>query len=287
MRTLHVERRPLDCAALGGRIPSSADYSRLLTESTTLVEAGRPTVVYEELDWDTAELARALVRIKASEHHRTNGLKTVSRTFGFLSRNVIRSDYCTAAGLAQEMPREHAVVCSFAERVAERYREARPDLFAEHATRATGSVVADYRIGGSPFTSGNINKNDALAYHFDKGNFPGVWSCMLVFKRSVEGGYLACPEYDLAFELKHNSLLMFDGQGLLHGVTPVRKVAPGAYRISVVYYSLKQMWQCLPFKDEVQRIREAKTRRERALKGRNSYVGVKPEIRKRLSGGKP
>jgi len=73
-----------------------------------------------------------------------------------------------------------------------------------------------------------------------------VWSNMLGFKRHCEGGYLAVPEYDLALEIADNSLSMFDGQNLLHGVTPMRLTSDGAHRFTIVFYSLKGVWQCLP-----------------------------------------
>lgn len=50
------------------------------------------------------------------------------------------------------------------------------------------------------------------------------------------------------------------------------------YRYSVVYFSLKAAWQCLPFEDELARIKRKSTERQRALLGRNVYAGVKPEL---------
>ena len=62
---------------------------------------------------------------------------------------------------------------------------------------------------------------------------------------------------------------MFDGQGLVHGVTPVEAGEDAVYRYSVVYYSLRMMWQCLTTWEEVERARVLKTKREqkRALAG--------------------
>lgn len=84
----------------------------------------------------------------------------------------------------------------------------------------------------------------------------------MVFKGDVTGGGLNVPEYDIHFTLADHSLLMFDGQGLLHGVTPFKLTKPGGYRYSIVYYSLRQMWNCLPPNAEVNRIRKLKTERE-------------------------
>jgi len=116
-------------------------------------------------------------------------------------------------------------------------------------------VLKDYQIENTPFTSGIINKDNQLKYHFDTGNFKDVYSCMLGFKEDILGGYLALPEYNCAFEIEDNSLFIFDGQNILHGVTPFEKLTEKSYRYTIVYYSLKRMWQCLPINDEVVRIR--------------------------------
>jgi len=48
---------------------------------------------------------------------------------------------------------------------------------------------------------------------------------------------------------------LFDGQSILHGVTPITKTSEDAVRFTVVYYSLKQMWSCESPGDEIQRMR--------------------------------
>ena len=85
---------------------------------------------------------------------------------------------------------------------------------------------------------------------------------MIVFKDGVEGGHLACPEYDITLECSDNSIVMFDGQNILHGVTPIQYVRKDAYRYSVVYYSLRQMWNCLTVDEELIRIRKIRAERE-------------------------
>ena len=105
------------------------------------------------------------------------------------------------------------------------------------------------------FTSGIVNHNNPLKYHFDSGNYNGVWSAMFAFKRDIEGGHLACPEIDVAFKCSNFSLVMFDGQSILHGVTPIKKMKPDAVRYTVVYYSLKAMWSCDSPSDELERMR--------------------------------
>lgn len=73
---------------------------------------------------------------------------------------------------------------------------------------------------------------------------------------------------------------MFDGQGLLHGVTPIFKKTARAVRYSIVYYSMRQMWNCLPITDELIRIRKKKAEREtkRLERLKQQEQGIKPEL---------
>ena len=44
---------------------------------------------------------------------------------------------------------------------------------------------------------------------------------MVVFKRDVAGGYLVIPEFDIALEVADNTLSIFNGQEILHGVSTI------------------------------------------------------------------
>ena len=150
----------------------------------------------------------------------------------------------------------------------------------KHAEVTGEKVLGEYKIPKTPFTSGIVNKDNQLKYHFDTGNFKEVYSAMLVLKRDIAGGHLSIPEFDMGIELKNNSLFMFDGQGLLHGVTPIFKKTARAVRYSIVYYSMRQMWNCLPITDELIRIRKKKAEREnnRVERLKQLEQGIKPEL---------
>ncbi len=270
MNKLQAERLELDLNAYKMRNAVEGDYQRLITESTLIYEGDSLMIAYVELDLDCSDVVDALQHIKYEKNARTSGLVTTSRIFGYSPRNTLRKDFCSATSLAKEQPHYHKVIADYAAKVGEYYQQFNPDLYSTHQQTTEGHVIGDYRIKDSPFTSGIINKNNPLKYHFDTGNFTDVWSGMLVFKRDIEGGYLSVPEYGIGFELKHNSLLMFDGQGLLHGVTPIKRLHPNAFRYSIVYYSLRQMWNCLPITDELLRIRQVRTERETKRVGKRT-----------------
>jgi hypothetical protein len=256
MKIITVKRKKIDYNDYIRRSALETDYSTLFRESVKLVDAddGKVKVIYQELDLDESEIVAALKRVKYVEGERSRGLKSISRIFGFAPRIEFRQNYCRVTSLARENPKEHAIICSYAKKVAEIYFKQDPETYLKHEKMAE-KVLNEYRIEGTPFTSGIINKNNPLKYHFDTGNFKDVYSCMLAFKKDISGGYLALPEYDCALEIRNNSILIFDGQNILHGVTPFKLLSKDAYRYTIVYYSLRRMWECLTVDEEIARIR--------------------------------
>lgn len=262
--TTHLTRRSLNLADFKERDPAITDCANLIEEDTLIydAESGDLLIVYLQLDDDCSDIVAVLERTSFVEDTRRNGLAMRSRIFGKQPRSLPRRDFCNAASLAREDPQGHAIVSSYAEKVCTYYQQYNPDQYAAHAA-LTDKILPEWKMQEEGvFTSGIINYNSALRYHFDAGNFKNVWSNMLVFRKESSGGFLAVPELDTAFSLPHNSLIMFDGQKLMHGVTPIGLHTEDAYRFSVVFYSLKQMWNCLPINDEIIRAQERRTERE-------------------------
>ncbi len=272
---LYRQSRQIDPRQYRKRSAQESDYTELIKDSCVIVDAltEKPVIVYLVLDDDATAVFEALERVECRIEARTGGLPTNSATIGYLPRNTIRKDWCTAASTAHRNPEEHALITSYAARVAQYYQQYHPELYSRHE-QMVREVLPDWRIEDSIFTSGIINKNNPLPYHFDTGNFAGVWSNMLVFKKHIQGGYLSVPGYDVGFELVNNSLFMFDGQGILHGVTPIQLLSPESRRYSIVYYSLQQMWKCLTPKEEIRRIKELRTQREEDRLTRPTQPGL-------------
>lgn len=263
-----IERRKrddIDYKDFVKRSAVEADYKELIDESCILVDADTKEVlvVYKELDFDDKDILWALNSIKYDETTRTGGLRTTSRIFGYSPRLALRKDFCSSTSLSVDQPEQHAAVVKYGIRIADLYSTSTPEAFEKHKKLIEQKVLQEYQLTDTPFTSGIINKNNPLKYHFDSGNFKNVYSCMAVFKIDVEGGHLSLPEYNIGFKLRHNSVFMFDGQSILHGVTPIKRLSTKAARYSIVYYSLQQMWNCLPLTEELARIRNLKTQRER------------------------
>lgn len=264
MKILELKNKNLDYKQFIKRAAAESDYETLITEPTIGVENGEIKFVYDFIPdgIDTGNFVDALKTIKYHEGKRARGLVSRSRIFGYRPRLEMRADFCSSTSLASEFPKEHAIVCDFARVIEEIYSSRHPDGYKKHKEDVAG-VKPEWKIGKGIFTSGIINKNNPLKYHFDTGNFTKVYSCMPVFKSGIKGGHLALPEYGIGIELKDRSIFMFDGQGIMHGVTPIKYESPLSYRYSVVYYSLKRIWQCLEIDEELARIRQKKTKREK------------------------
>lgn len=261
MQVIQLEKRPIRFQDFIKRRAQAEDCTNIITEPCVVMDGDKRVCIYDELREDTSALASALRRVKYQTTTRTNGLKTTSRIFGYSPRNILRKDFCGATSLATEAPGIHELIGQFAKIITNHYREKSPEVFDRHF-ELVEKTKKEWVIPGSVFTSGIINKNNPLKYHFDTGNFKDVYSCMLVLRRNVEGGLLCLPEYDTSFLLKNNALFMFDGQNILHGVTPMTTVGDG-YRYSLVFYALRQMWKCLTVDEEIARIRTLKMQRER------------------------
>lgn len=260
MQTLVRKKRKLDLTKFAQRRANDSDCSTLLKDEFRLVDedTGKVVCLYVKPTEDAAaldEMFDCCTKVKYQETYRTSGLKTTSRIFGYNPRNAIRKDFCSITSFATEQPAQHAKILSGGAIAAKHYALHNPELYNEHLRTTQEKVVPDYQLADVPFTSGIINDNNPLCYHFDSGNFKEVWSAMIVLKRDIAGGHLAMPEYDVACEVKDKTIFYFDGQNILHGVTPITKLQPDSRRFSIVYYSLRAMWNCEPLREEIARAR--------------------------------
>ncbi len=266
MKTIQVQRiddfTPKDYIR---RTAVESDYSTLIKESCKLIdkETGELVGVYLVMPKTPSNLLKALMKIKYEKNKRTQGLITNSRIIGYRPREKIRNDFCSSTNLSVQNPKEHKIICDFAHVLTKYYKKNCGEVFTEHAAIAKEKILPEWTITGTPFSSGIVNKNNALHYHYDSGNFKNVYSNMVAFKSNSKGGYLAIPEYDIGLEIANNSILLFNGQKIMHGVTPFKLLSPNAYRYSIVYYTLQQMWKCEPITKELARIKDERTKLEK------------------------
>jgi len=173
--------------------------------------------------------------------------------FGYRPRRIgsLYADFCSESAIGINNNPAQQELMSYGLELSKLYRKHFPDIYNNHIKKTRLKIKEDWIMGNTPFTSGIVNKNNSLKYHFDSGNFKGVLSNMVVFKDDCDGGYLCCPEYDICFEVADRTCIIFDGQDILHGVTPIKYNTEYSNRYSIVYYSLSEMWRCNYLEDEV------------------------------------
>lgn len=264
MNVLELNKTKLKIDEYRKRSAKEEDFEIFIKESSIIKVNNNIEIVYiDNVEQDLNEIFEAIQNIKYAKSTRTNGLISTSRIFGYAPRNITRNQPCRITSLATEFPKQHFIVEKAAMIAKKYYEKYNAKKAEEHMNLTIEKILPQYRIGETMYTSGIINENNPLKYHYDSGNFVGTWSAMFAFRKKTEGGYLSIPELNVGIEIKNNSLLLFDGQSLLHGVTPIKMLSKDAKRYTIVYYSLKQMWNCKPLNEEIIEMRNRRNQIER------------------------
>ena len=262
MKRIDVVRKKIEKKDYIRRTAHLSDVTKHIKQDVIIYCEDKPILLYKKLQTPTERVRGAVQKIKYASGKRVRGLKSQSAVFGYKPRQENRADYCSATAMAKNSPSEHYIISGFAKEIQTDYKEHFPETFEQHTETVKEKIKKEWVIKDSVFTSGIVNKNNQLNYHFDSGNFKGVYSNMIVFKGDVKGGHLVIPEIDVSIEVADNTVTIFDGQDLLHGVSPITYLHKHSYRYSIVYYSLQRMWQCMEVEEEIDRIRKIKMQRE-------------------------
>jgi hypothetical protein len=204
---------------------------------------------------------------------RAAGIRTNSRTFGYLARkSLLQRDGCRACEGSRKAPDAHRGIVSQASVLSAMFAEAAPTEAARDQAAAE-AVNAQWRMAGSQWTSGIANSTSVLPYHYDRNNLEPVWSAMIVVRRGVRGGYLHVPELGASFHCRDGDVVYFPGWRFVHGVTPVKMIEPDGYRITAVYYCVSQMRECGEPAEEMARAQLFRTTREADLREPEDRIG--------------
>lgn len=267
MKTVKLSKRKIDYKSFVQKKATEQDCGVLIREESIFVDSstGQFLGLYckpKDQDMFFEKLRKTCQSTKYQKSTRTGGLISTSRIFGFNPRNARRKNFCSVASLGYEQKKEHQAYLEGGKIASKLYQQYNPELHQSHAGLCDEKVLPEFKIKETPFTSGIVNDNNPLCYHFDAGNFHNVWSAMIVLKQGIKNGHLSMPEYGVKCEVADKSIFFFDGQSILHGVTPIIKTNAWAKRYSIVYYSLREMWKCLPMTEEIARIRNLRTKME-------------------------
>lgn len=231
---------------------------------------GNPVLALAKFGPGLEQLRVAARSYPAGNTLRSAGIRNLSRSFGFVARNqVLQRNACRACSGALEAPAQHDGLVGAAGRLAELAHEIVPDRYEADMGLVGEAVLPQWRMSpAGPWTSGVVNFDSPLPYHFDRNNFD-CWSAMVTIRRGALGGHLHCPTWGLSpdgpslvLPCGDGDVVLFNGQTLLHGVTPLRMMQPTSYRVSIVYYAVSRMRECLDFTAEIDQARRSRSNRE-------------------------
>lgn len=252
---------------VGTKVP---DIEPTCTDAGIYIDADtkEPLFAYFPMEEEVNLLRRAVLNIKyGSTVRQSTGSTNLSRTFGMAPRKAMHHrESCRPTTLAGEQPEEHAVLVAFAVKFGAMFKEFAPQLFEQDSkVLANSGIDNEWKMTDDAlWTSGVVNKSSSLPYHRDGFNYE-TWSAMPVVRRSMRGGYLHFPEYDLTCACRDGWVTFFPGYKYVHGVTPMTPIAKDAYRYSIVYYALRGMKDCFTYAVETALGMETRTKREEQM----------------------
>jgi len=239
--------------------PRDGDRIRLVEKGETVALITRLPVAVK------ARLRATILAINYSKGGvARHNMTTAGVTFGYSPAKIMaRQEGCRVGAFARDNPSQEAVLEDLARYLTVEFDELYPQQAQRDRDRIGKSILDEWRMEESLWTSGIINRANVLPYHRD-GNNLDTWSAMPTLRYGMAGGYLHLPEYNVVFPCGDGDVTWFYGRGLVHGVTPLTKRRPDGYRFSIVYYALKGMVDCLTYAEETVRVAERRTERERA-----------------------
>ena len=257
MDILHITKAENDFSHLLKTTPKISDCANIIKNDTIIYENGKIIIIYKTIpNKEINRLKKIVTGIKYTKSARSNGTPTQAAIFGSLPRVPNRNNYCRVTADTKNQRKHAKDVLEFSEIINDIYKDLLPEQHELNLNIVKENVDSDYLIKDTPFTTINFNVNHAIKYHRDTGNFKKVFSNVLIIKEGVIGGQLICPEYNIGFEQGDGALILFDGQAIIHGVTPIKLVNSEGFRSSCVFYSLATMKNCYPYKQELERIKE-------------------------------
>lgn len=219
-----------------------SNLSREVIDDTFLAvtDTGHP-IYYASGKYNIEDLRDMLDNTKIELNNRHSGMRQRSLVTNDVAPTKNKNDYPSSSMFTRQFPEKQRLVNRYARMLADEYRNALPEYYERQVeiTSEGGrkAILPDWKITGTPFTSGIINKDTSLGCHLDSRNLKDALSAMIVVNSGTRGGNLILPEYDLEFKLKDNTILIFNGCKIMHGVTPIHAEREGAHRYSLVFYT--------------------------------------------------
>lgn len=265
MNFLEIKRQPEPKQLIGKRVQES-DCTNEVRAPVSIYIDGKLALVYGKLSRDYSSVVGILRATKFSSNRRLTQylnkkdlevISTVDRNFGFNPPNAVFNNAAGPCTFNREHPTWFAHLAGLGEELQETYEKFHPEQFETHRRYVDLNIRPEWRMGKTIFTQGVMNDANALGYHFDRDNIVGGWSAMAYFTQRCTGGNLIIPSLGIKLMCESDTFMLFDGENLIHGVTPIRLPTSLSYRYSIVYYTRESMAGLGSMGDELERTRRS------------------------------
>lgn len=238
-KTIMFDSKPLtdgEAAALKGKHLTKEHVEDVLSgeDADVFKEDGSPLFLLRtgRIPSEVCNRCRPALRKAAKTSNRRYG--ALSGTIGFYDPSRFEHD-CSKTAFTRDEPEAWLTVLQLLRGMSTVYETAAP---AEYKTqmRFYDETNPDFRIPGTAFTTGTVNRNFSFPVHRDKGNLKFGLGVITVLREGwFSGCLLAFPQYRVGVDLQEGDVLLCDNNQW-HGNTPFEGVEGDYERISVVAY---------------------------------------------------
>lgn len=216
------------------------DYDNLITVDTDIYIDGVLSLEYRVSNGiELSMIKKLVIESNYTGGKRTNGLSVYNAIYGYMPRNPTRCARCRPTSSSKTNVSLHTVAVNYANLIEGKYSGSKTD-----------SVKSLWLLGKSRFSTLNINKNHAIKYHRDSGNITDYKSNVFIYRTGCIGGDLVLPHAKIALEQKMGAFIIFRGNDIVHGVTPIIPIKKKYVRASAVLYTMNDMKHCLSYGEE-------------------------------------
>lgn len=284
VRRLEVTPVPIDKRDFLGKQASAADYDTVIEgEPTDVVVDGKVVAVYRPLPATLGAKFLGMVREMDFGGTTRVGAKSLyhkSQLFGYTPRSPLRRNWCSICALAREKPELYQRLVAWGKTAVELLEREAPEALAEYWGHVNAAGIAkSWLLPGTPFSTAQINESSAVAYHLDAADVPDTWNVLFIINSQMSGGLTVLPRFRLAFSASGFAFCGFPTVAEVHGVTPLVKRSPAAFRYAMIFYTMTAMGKCGSPEEELDRIRNWSTKSEAKIREQlagNEAVAIAP-----------
>jgi hypothetical protein len=263
LKKIQLKKHKFDTKAWKGKKARPEHYDTIISGDADLYFEGKIVCSYRSICGETKSLLKkAANTAKCKKSARTRGAQQNSAVYGALPRVPCREDYCRFSGDTKSQPHVFKALSKVGVYLWGVYKDKFPEvskLFSEKVSE----IHSDWKKTGTPFTTVNVNKGFAIGYHYDKANFGGVYSNVIIEKKNCNGGLFVMPEFRVALDQADGALAIVDGVNVYHGVTELEPTSKNWSRSSIVFYTLNNLKHCLGQRGEISRSKSITMERAR------------------------